>query len=187
MANEKEIPKEKSVDERLLAILEAQQQASQAQATMAQATAKRLAPKSLEVGEIAQRSAFNPRGEKDYPMPRLKCEVFAPHPIQPNSHGCTREEVELFNLLEQGSYPIKLNDDADCIVAVTTIVNKATGTVEQMHLTPDPSWSNENRQRFPSTALMLREMLGEKAKHVVTMKAEKAQIANGTLAVSTHG
>lgn len=166
-----------SVDERLLAILEAQQKASESQSVMAQATAKRLAPKSLEIAEISQASAFNPRGERDFPMPRLKCAVYAPWKLDPNHHSCTREEVELYNLLTPGVYAITLNDGMPAKVEVEAALNTATGVIERLLLKPDPSWSNENRQRFKPMTDMLREMLGDKADGVLTMKQEKARIA----------
>ena len=65
--------------------------------------------------------------------------------------------------------------------------NDATGALEEMTLNPTPPWNNEHRNRFRAMHLMLREILGDKAAGVVTMKAEKAQIADGTLAVSVNG
>jgi hypothetical protein len=170
--------------DRLAAIAEAQQASAASQAVVSEATANRLKPKSLEIGEIPQISAFNPRGERQYPMPRLKCEIYAPWTIDPNSHGLTREEVELFNLLEPGAYTVSLTDGDSAKVEVIADVNEATGRIEKMKLKPTPSWSDEHRQRFPAMATMLRDMLGDSAKGVVSMKEEQRQIANGTLAVS---
>ena len=58
-------------------------------------------------------SVFNPRGDllPDYAMPKLVCEIHAPHKIHPNYHGLDREEVELCNLLiaqGQAEYMIEL-------------------------------------------------------------------------------
>lgn len=160
---------------------------AESQQSVAQSTAKRLAPKSLEVGEIAQISAFNPRGERSFPMPRLKCQIHAPWLIDPNGHGCSREEVELFNLLEPGVYQFELNDNTPAEMEVTTVMNKATNAVEKMFLKPTPNWSEEHRQKFKAMPLILREILGDKAAHVLSMKQEKTQIAKGALAVSVDG
>lgn len=189
-----------SVDERLLAILEAQQQSSAAQSTMAHATAKRLAPKSLDIGEISQISPFNPRGEREFPMPRLKCEMFAPWKMDPNSHGQTREEVELLNMLEPGDYTITMNDDSTLAICIVGTRNHATGKLERLEFKrkndqglPEGSpFNNDNKQQFRSLAIILREILGDKAEDVLTMKQEKARIALPTsdpkhLAVSVNG
>jgi len=194
----KDEPKEWTIEERLLKFqedqlafqkrqLEVEGLRAKAQQAVAEATAKRLAPKSLEIAELAQISVFNPRGERTYPMPRLKCEILAPWPISPNGHNCTREEVELFNLLEPGLYAITLNDDAPAKMEVSARRNEATGVIEEMTLKPNPPWNNEHRNRFRSMPLILREILGERAVHVLTMRQEKAGIATGELAVSVDG
>ena len=161
---------------------------AEAQAGMTQATAKRLAPKSLEVAEIAQTSPFNPRGDRTYAhLMQLKCDIYAPWKIDKMHHGCTREEVELFNRLTPGIYPITLNDDTPAKVTVIGQTNEATGAIERLTLQPEPSWTNEHRNRFRSMSAMLREMLGEAADGILTMKQEKAKIATGELAVSVNG
>jgi len=179
--------KDESVDDRLLKILEAQQQASAAQMVLAQATAKRLQPKSLEVSQITQISPFNPRGEKDFPMARLKCAIYAPWKIDPQGHNLTREEVDLFNLLEPGEYSFDLNDGAPATMRVVGVRNDATGVIEQLQLSPTPTWDNEHKGRFRSMADTLRQMLGDRASSVRSMRQEKALIADGQLAVSVPG
>jgi hypothetical protein len=164
--------------------LEVQSEQAKAAQTVAEATAKRLKPKSLEIAEIPQISVFNPRGEKDFPMPTLKCDIFAPWKLSTTNHGLTREEVELFNLLEPGTYTVTLVDESTAKVDVIAARNDATGAIEQMQLRPTPSWSNEHRQLFPAMAKMLREMLGEKADAVMTMKKERAGIVAGAIEVS---
>lgn len=184
MANDKPTDPIASALDRLASIAEAQAKQAEAQAIVSEATAKRLKPRSLEIGEIAQISCFNPRGEKDFPLPKLKCEIYAPWKLTLTNHGCDREEVELFNLLEPGTYTITLNDDAPAKVDVIAARNDATGKIEQMKLQPTPSWSGENRQRFPAMRKMLREMLGEKADVVMTMQKERLGIASGAIPVS---
>jgi hypothetical protein len=160
---------------------------AESQAKQTGIIAKQNAPKSLEVFQIAQTSVFNPRGEKDHQMPRLKCDIYAPWKIDRQHHGCTREEVELFNLLEPGEYPFELNDGAAAKMQVIAHKNDATGAIEELHLLPTPPWNQEHKQRFPAMTVMLRDILGEPAEAIVTMKREKAQIARGELSVSVDG
>ncbi len=194
----KDEPKDLTMEERFLKFqedqlafqkkqLEIEGERAKAQQTVAEATAKRLAPKSLNIGEVAQASVFNPRGERSYPMPKLKCEVWAPHKTDQGSHGWTREEVELLNLLEPGTYAFELNDNTPAKMDVIGVTNDISGAIERLTLSPTPPFNGEHHRRFKGMAIMLREMLGEKAAHVLTMKQEKTKIATGELAVSVHG
>ena len=189
--------KDVSIEERLLKIqeeqlafqkeqLKIQGQQAQAQLIVSEETAKRLKPKSLEIADCAQRSPFNPRGERSYPMPRLKCEIYAPWKMDPQSHSLTREEVELFNLLEPGEYHFDLNDGTPAIMRVVGVRNDATGQLEKLQLSPVPNWDNEHKGRFRSMAEILRQMLGG-CTGIRTMAQEKAAIASGELAVSVNG
>lgn len=137
-------------------------------------------------------SAVNPRGEKDFPMPRLKCEIWAPWRSRPEDHGLDREEVELFNLLEPGEYVIELTDGSPLKVVVLASRHSISGEVTRLTLSgalndegkPTPLFTAEIKDRFPAMRLMLRDILGEKAAHVMTMKAEIAKVQAGELAVS---
>lgn len=131
-------------------------------------------------------SAFNPRGQKDYPMPELKCEIHAPWQIKPGIHGLDREEVELFNLLEPGIYPIELTDGSRRVVSVVGSTNTITGKLEQMVLAGayDPGtkqhgalFTKEDKQLFPSLKQMLRQMLGDAATGVMSKLEEQRRIA----------
>lgn len=52
-------------------------------------------------------SAFNPRGDKDFPRPQLRCEYFLPWPIKPGAaEELTREEIELLNMVESGEHTV---------------------------------------------------------------------------------
>ena len=132
------------------------------------------------------RSVFNPRGQKDYPMPELKCEVTMGFQQKPGLHGLDREEVELLNLLQPGQYPITLNDDSEVIVCVVARSNRATNVIESMTLSgpldPDTGqytalFTQSNKQQFPALRVMLRDMLGAAAVPVMTMKAEREAVA----------
>lgn len=137
-------------------------------------------------------SVLNPRGEKDFPMPRLKCEIWAPWRSRPEDHGLDREEVELFNLLEPGEYVIELVDGSQQKVVVLATRHAITGAYTRLTLSgplsdegkPTPLFTAEIKDRFPAMRLMLRDILGDKAKDVMTMKQEVKLVADGTLAVS---
>jgi hypothetical protein len=151
---------------------------------------KQTAPKSNQSGPL--RSPFNPRGEKDFPMPLLKCDVYAPWKMTPTYHSLDREEVELFNLLDPGEYPVELVDGSTVRVHVVGVRNSNTGQLEKLSLMGAKDdqgvhaglFTNENRHNFPSLKSMLRQMVGEPAESVLTMKREAALIASGELAVS---
>lgn len=150
---------------------------------------KQTAKKSNEVGP--DRSPYNPRGEKDFPMPILKCDVFAPWKMSPTYHPLDREEVELTNLLEPGDYLIELTDGSMCPLTVLGIKNQ-DGSLESMRFVGAKDeqgqyaglFTNENKQNFPAYRAMLREMVGEAADAVMTMKKEQNLIKSGELSVS---
>ncbi len=181
--------KEKAVDPQTAALLEGfrgiaeelKQSRLEAPDVQAKAMKKAMRPSNDAVPNI---SAFNPRGEKDYPMPALKCEILAPYSIHPAYHGLDREEVELFNLLEPGEYDIDLVDGTRGRIFVKGTYNEITQTLEKMAFDTSPRWTSENKSLFPSTRVMLREMLGEAASAVRTMGEERKLILAGSLAVS---
>lgn len=129
-------------------------------------------------------SRFNPRGEKDYPMPDLKCVIHMPWPLRPSLHGCTREEVELLNLLEPGEYKIDLLDGTvDLPVMVIGAKNTATGAVDSMAFMgardEDGNYAtlftNERKQVMPPMPVFLRQMLDQKGidtSGILSMKDE---------------
>lgn len=137
-------------------------------------------------------SPFNRRGDKDFPVAPLKCEIYAPWKMTPELHSLTREEVELFNLLEPGVYKLDLTDGSEVICNVVGVRNANTGDVEKMSLMGAKDedgrygslFNNENKQQFPSLILMLRQMIGDPADAVMSTKKEIALIKAGELAVS---
>jgi hypothetical protein len=145
---------------------------------------KRSAPRSNAAGPAI--SVFNPRGEKDYPMPELQCEVNMPFPQRPGLHGFTREEVELMNLVEPGDYVIELNDGQPQQLSVIGKRNHATGKIEGLRFSgpidPDtgrhtPLFTAQNKQQFPNCATLLRQILGEKAHGVMPMAVEREKVS----------
>lgn len=138
--------------------------------------------KSLQSGPKI--SVFNHRGEKDFPMPALKCEIRAPWQSKPGFHGLTREEVELFNLLQQGQYPVELTDGSRITINVVGVKNSQNGTLEHMTLCgmyDEESriyaalFTKENKQLFPAMTTLLRQMIGDAADGVMPMREELAR------------
>ena len=177
MATEKE-PSTAEVLGILADILKGNQEVQKKQLTQ-------TAPKSLSQGP--QISEFNPRGQKDFPMPELKCEIHAPWQSKPGLHAFTREEVELVNLLEPGTYHVDMVDGSTIAVNVVGVKNGQTGKIESLTLCgvyDDTTriyaalYTKENKQLFPGFAAMLRQMLGEdRCANVLTMREEKRRIA----------
>ena len=188
MAREK--PDELSIEERLLAIQE-RQLAIQEQQLKNQEVATRVQAAQLEQTKKKSHaqnhgiSAFNPRGEREYPMPKLKCVLFAPWSCEPESHSLTREEVELVNLLEPCTTRLELTDGSTIIAAVVGTRNSVTDKLEKLDLRGayDPAlqmhgalFTEENKQLFPSLANILRQILGDKAAGVMPMREEARRI-----------
>ena len=131
---------------------------------------KQTAPKSNTRGPGT--SPYNPRGEKDYPMPRLNCLHMMPFEQKPELHGLDREEVELINLLKPGKYTIEMNDGALKTIVLNGKINRITGAVESIRWEgeqdpdsghPSPLFTGHNKQEFPSLRVIMRQMLGQKS------------------------
>lgn len=131
---------------------------------------KQTAPKSNTRGPAT--SPYNPRGQKDYPMPELKCMHMMPFEQKPSLHGLDREEVELINLLRPGKYTIEMNDGALKTVVLNGKINRITGDVESIRWEgepdpdsghPSPLFTGHNKQEFPSLRVIMRQMLGQKS------------------------
>jgi hypothetical protein len=171
----------------LAALVEIQRDSQQVQ----KAQLKQTAPKSNAMGPNI--SCYNPRGDKDFPLPMLKCEFWAPWRESPTYHSLDREEVELVNLLEPGQYSIELTDGSPVQVSIVGARNSETGLLERlsMHGAKDDTtghyaslFTAERKQMYPSLKSMLRQMIGEPAAAVMTMQRENALIKSGELTVS---
>jgi hypothetical protein len=141
---------------------------------------KQTAPRNNAQGP--RTSPYNPRGEKDYPMPTLKCEMHMPFPSSPANHPFDREEVELLNLVEPGKYGIELNDGSVRFVVLNGRRNRLTGHVDSIRWEgeadedsghPTPLFTGHNKQEYPGLKVMLRQMLGEKKAFRDEENAEK--------------
>lgn len=134
----------------------------------------------------ALRSPFNPRGDKDFPMPDLQCEMWIPYKItDPHIGGLDREEVELLNMLTPGDYVIEMNDGATQQVSVVGTRDNASGKLFKLELKGPRDedghhtglFIKERRQQFPSLKSMLRQIVGdEKSASVLSMKEEARRI-----------
>ncbi len=182
MANEKATDKPKSAEERMLDIQERQIALQEEAVKTSKAQLRQTQQKSNASPPLV--SAFNPQGEKDYPMPRLKCEVFMPFSQTPQNHGFDREEVELLNLLIDaggGEFDVELNNGDMEHVVVTATINRGTKRAERLVFSRGwdedaKQWrglfTQDNKQTFSSTKKMLRDMLGDKANGVMGIKEQ---------------
>lgn len=172
----------------LAAVLDKLAQIAARNQDVQKAQLKQTAPRSNAAGPKI--SVFNPRGEKDFAMPRLKCELYAPFQLTPSlqesSPSLDREEVELFNLLEPGEYKVTLADESEIPVCVIGTRNTLSGKLEKLGLLGPKDvdtgnytalFTSSNKQTFPPFKKMLREMLGEKAADVMSMGEERRRIA----------
>lgn len=185
-----ESPIEAATEVTLTQLLAEMVKQSAAQTQVTQAHLKRTAPKSNTAAPAI--SAYNPRGQKDFPMPELKCEVHMPFPQRPQLHGFTREEVELMNMVQPGDYVIEMADGSSQKISIIGKKNN-DGRVESMRFAGpfDPDTNNhtalftkENKQTFPALANMLRQIVGDASDAILSMKEEVKKVKAGELAVS---
>lgn len=134
-------------------------------------------------------SVFNRRGALINAKPKLKCTMMIPWLAEWES--LTREEVELLNLLEAGSYVLRRIDDSRVNVTVRVDLNVDGKTPSRLILTHDTAFNNDNFRQMPSLALMLRQLLKQHepetataAKVILTDEEEEDLIASGELTVS---
>lgn len=159
-------PQEKSLEERMLEFNERQLAIQEGQLKVQQAQLKQTESKNKQSPALI--SAFNPQGQKDYPIPPLKCEMWIPWPQTPAMHGFDFEEVELLNRIEPGEFKVELsNGDIETVVVIGDR-NRANGKLERLTFSrgydPDSRsyialFTHENRQFFPGLKNLLRQML----------------------------
>lgn len=183
----------KTVEERQLELAERQQAFAERQLAIQK---EQLGVQKAQLQQTRKRSneqgpdisRFNPRGQKDYPMPELKCEIMAPWSMKPGLHGLDREEVELFNLLEPGEFSIDMTDGTTRKASVVAAKNTVTGKIEQMALCgaydPDTRahsslFRPEDKQLFFPMRIILRQMLeqsGIDCSRVMSIREENRRI-----------
>lgn len=136
-------------------------------------------------------SVFDRRGSKleDYKKPKLKCLMMIPWLVELES--CTREEVELLNLLEPGSYVVKRADRSKINMEVIIDYKADRITPGTLKITHESAFSNDNFKMMAPLSDMLRDMLKQHdrsislaAAAVLTDEEEEAMIEAGELSVS---
>lgn len=140
---------------------------------------------------VPMRSVFNRRGETlaDYKKPALKCAMFIPWIVEWES--CSREEVELLNLLEPGEYIMTRNDRSKVRVGVKAEYALDEVTMTRLLMRHDTTFNNDNQRLSAPLVDILRGMLKQHAPAVAAQAAlvmsdeeEEALIAAGELSVS---
>lgn len=139
-------------------------------------------------------SVFNRRGEllgdADGPRkPLLKCIMMVPWLLEWES--CTREEVELANMLEPGEYMLKLTDNATVKVTCTIDYKVDQVTPSRLLITHETTFNKENFRRVPPLADCFRQYLRQHdtevrkyAAMVMSDEEEDILIQAGQLSVS---
>lgn len=130
-------------------------------------------------------SVFNPRGDKDFPKPPLKAQIFAPWPVEHES--ITREEVELFNLIQPGDYIVVRNDGTKAKFMVKATYKMDSDVMDRILINHDTAFNNDNHTLIPPLTSVLRQMLKQNPKtrtaadRVLSMDEESALIEAGQL------
>lgn len=130
-------------------------------------------------------SVYNPRGEKDFPKPPLKCRMLLPWDAEPES--LTREEVELLNLLRPGEYIVRRNDSTKVKITVRAIYKLDSDDLDILLMNHDTAFNNDNHSLIPPFSELLRQILKQNPKtrtsadQVLTMDEEEALILAGKL------
>lgn len=142
-------------------------------------------------------SVFNRRGTnlpanaEGVRKPPLKCIVLAPWLVEWES--CTREEVELLNLLQAGEYQLKRTDGSKIRVTVQMDYRVDGKTPSRMVINHDTAFNNDNFRLVPAFAEMIRQLLKQHedqdirkfAASVLSDEEEEALIEAGELSVSS--
>lgn len=136
--------------------------------------------------EVAPKiSVFNPRGEKDFPKPHLKCKMLLPWEAEEDS--LDREEIELLNLLQAGEYLVLRNDRTKIKITVRIITKLDNDDPSVLMMNHDTAFNNDYHRMLPPMVDILRQMLKQNprtknaADAVVTMDEEAAFILAGQL------
>lgn len=121
------------------------------------AGADRVKPKELKISETERRSAFNPRGERDYPRPKLKCHMYfgsAPLGSPKEVTTLTHEEIAGLNALSPGHYRVKKTDGSSLVVEVKGQMNSNRQLDRLWILLPE---GDENKNSYPTLAEFARQ------------------------------
>lgn len=188
MAREKD-EKELSFEERQLRIQERQLALQEEANKIAKAQADQTKPKQNSRPPLT--SAFNPQGEKDFPMPPLAFDVLAPWPLSKGKyHTLTVEEVHLMNRLPVPcDFTLTLLDESTIRGSIIAQKHAVSGQVEKIaFMGPRDAeagvytslFSKERKSSIPSMVNMLRQILDQHDvdySDVLTMKEMQRRIA----------
>lgn len=152
------------------------------------AEARRIHRPSNDV--VPQISVLNPRGERDFPKPRLKCLMMIPWLADPDS--LSREEIELLNLLEPGEFVVRKMDGTKVKVTVRIDYGLDEITPSRLLMNHETAFNNDNHRWMPPLTDFVRQVLNAskdpetkaKAAAVLTMDEEVALIEAGKLLVA---
>jgi hypothetical protein len=124
-------------------------------------------------------SAYNPRGDKDFPRPPLKCPMLIPWPVEQEAH--TREEIELLNLLEAGEFVITRSDRSKLKLTVAIARKLDSEEPSQLSVNHETGFNNDNHKQLPHDWIRQLVSANPKTKaaaaNVLTMEEEILLIA----------
>lgn len=132
-------------------------------------------------------SVLNPQGELQFPKPKLKCRMDIPWECE--NESCTWEEVELLNLLEDGEYVIKRNDNSK-VGVIVKLLKDLNGKPNRLFMNSEMAFTEESHWRMPPLTSILRQILAVRphtaaaASKVLTMDQRYSMVENGELEVS---
>lgn len=140
---------------------------------------------------VPNRSVFNQRGENcpGWVKPRLKCTMMVPWLLE--NESCTREEVELANLLEPGTYLVRRNDGTKIPLTVSVTYKADMVTPSTLVVNHETAFNNDHFKLMPPLSDLFRMMLklhpadiAKQARNVLTEDEETAMIEAEQLTVS---
>lgn len=113
-------------------------------------------------------SVFNPKGERDFPRPKPKCEFkLGPFPIcDPGDYSSsTWTEIELLNQLVPGVFPVTKSDGSTVKLVVKPEYDTSGTKLTQMVLLM-PIADDEQKNNYPPLLQILSEVVtGDSAAH----------------------
>lgn len=196
MAKETTTDKDLSFEERQLRIQERQLAIQEAQIEEMRvsnkiATKQEEQTRSKNNGRPPLVSAFNPRGDKDYPMPELKFDVMAPWPLTKGKyHPLTDEEVRLMNrLIVPFDFTLELLDGSTVRGTIIAQKHAVSGVVEKIaFMGPRDTasghysslYTKELKPSIPSLVSVLHQILDQQGvdySDVLSMKEIARRIA----------
>lgn len=173
---------------KLAAALERVSEASIEGAKIQAAESRRIHRPSNDV--VPMTSTLNPRGQRDFPKPPLKCVMLIPWLADYDS--LTREEVQLLNLLEPGTFVVRKMDGTKVKIDVQITYGLDEVTPSRLLMNHETAFNNDNHKWMPPLVDLLRQIhhasknatVRAQAAAVLSQDEEEALIASGELTVS---